>query len=127
MENKNSYFDEFSASNDFPSTNLFKRSADALFRTTYNFSTSSNTFSFKPNVLFIYHLVEDSFTNIFAKEQKIAGSDGLTINANLVTTYYISNTSSIDLSLAAPLLIRDSRPDGLTRGFVAGISYKMTF
>ena len=53
--NKNSYFKEFSNTDDFTSTNLFERKSDALFRTTYTFQTSNKKFTFKPNGLFMYH------------------------------------------------------------------------
>ena len=123
--NKNSYFDEFSASNDFPTTNLFERKSDALFRTTYSHKIKKITF--KPNVLFIYHLGEDTFENQFSQRETIEGSDGLTINGNLLTTYQLNKRNSIELSLAAPFLVREIRPDGLTRGFVAGVNYRISF
>jgi hypothetical protein len=125
--NKNSYFKEFSNSDDFPSTNLFKRKSDALFRTTYTFQTSNKKFICKPNVLFIYHLGEDSFENAFGQRETIKNSDGLTINGNIIGAYAINTKNSIELSLATPFLVREVRPDGLTRGFTAGIIYKVSF
>ena len=123
--NKNSYFDEFSASNDFPTTNLFERKSDALFRTTYSYKNKKITF--KPNILFIYHLGDDTFENQFSQREKIEGSEGLTINGNLLTSYQINKRNSIELSLATPFLVREIRPDGLTRGFVAGLNYRISF
>lgn len=125
--NKNSYFKEYSGTDDFPSTNLFERQPDALFRTTYTIKTTNQKFTFKPNVLFIYHLGEDSYENIFGQREKIVGSNGLTINGNLITSYNVTKESSIELSLAAPFVVRDIRPDGLTRSFVLGLQYKIAF
>lgn len=125
--NKNSYFSEYAGTNEFPSTNLFERKSDALFRTTYTIKTTNQKFTFKPNVLFIYHLGEDSYENIFGKRETIEGSDGLTINGNLVTSYTINKQNSIELSVASPFVIRDVRPDGLTRSFVLGLQYKILF
>jgi hypothetical protein len=125
--NKNSYFKEYSGTDDFPSTNLFERRADALFRTTYSINTANKKFIFKPNLLFIYHLGEDSFENIYGKRESIIGSDGLTLNANLVSSYIINKQNSVELSLAAPFVVREVRPDGLTRSFVAGVLYKYSF
>lgn len=125
--NKNSYFKNISSTSPYPSTNLFERKSDALFRTTYTITTKNQKFKFKPNVLFIYHLGDDSFENIAGKRENIVGSEGLTINGNLIGTYNISQQKSIELSLAAPLAIRDIRPDGLTRSFVLGIIYKYAF
>ena len=125
--NKNSYFKEYSGTDDFPSTNLFERRSDALFRTTYSIKTPNKKFIFKPNVLFIYHLGEDSFENVFGVRESIVGSDGLTINGNLASSYVINEQNSIELSLATPFLVREVRPDGLTRSFVAGFAYKYSF
>lgn len=125
--NKNSYFAAFSGTDDFPSTNLFERKSDALLRATYSIKTPNKKFTFKPNVLFIYHLGEDTFENTFGKRETILGSDGLTINGNLITSYAINTRNSIELSLATPFLVRDIRPDGLTRSFVLGLQYKILF
>ncbi|MFE3868464.1 hypothetical protein ACFX5E_10325 [Flavobacterium sp. LS2P90] len=125
--NKNSYFAEYSGTENFPTTNLFERQADALFRTTYTIKTANDKITFKPNVLFIYHLGEDSFENIFGKRETIKGSDGLTLNGNLITNYKINKQNSIELSIAAPFVVRDVRPDGLTRSFVLGIQYQHSF
>ncbi|RKS03552.1 hypothetical protein [Flavobacterium sp. 102] len=125
--NKNSYFAEYSGTDDFPSTNLFERKSDALFRTTYTYQTLNKKFTFKPNVLFLYHLGEDSYENIFSQREIIEGSDGLTINGNLITSYSLNAKSSLELSLATPFVVRDIRPDGLTRAFTAGLIYKVSF
>ncbi len=125
--NRNSYFQEYSGTTDFVSTNLFERKSDALFRTTYTLQTMNQKFTFKPNVLFIYHLGEDSFENIYGQRQNIKGSDGLTINGNLVSSYQLNSKNSIELSVASPFLVREVRPDGLTRGFVASVHYKIQF
>jgi hypothetical protein len=125
--NKNSYFKEFSNTDDFSSTNLFERKPDALFRTTYTIQLNNKKLSFKPNLLFIYHLGEDRFENAFGKTETIQNSDGLTINGNLITSYAINSKKSIELSIASPFLVREARPDGLTRGFTAGLIYKVVF
>ena len=78
-------------------------------------------------MLFIYHLGEDTFENQFSQRETIEGSDGLTINGNLITSYQLNKRSALELSLATPFLIREIRPDGLTRGFVAGLNYRVSF
>lgn len=125
--NRNSYFKEFSGTDEFVSTNLFERQPDALFRTTYTWQTKTQKFTFKPNLLFIYHLGEDSFENIAGQREKIANSDGLTINGNLVSIYHLNKTNSIELSVASPFVVREVRPDGLTRGLVASVHYRISF
>ena len=125
--NKNSYFKEYSGTIDFPSTNLFERRPDALLRATYSIKTLIKKFTFKPNVLFIYHLGEDTYENILGNRESIKGSDGLTLNGNLITSYKLSKQSSLELSLATPFIVRDIRPDGLTRSFVLGLQYQYSF
>lgn len=125
--NKNSYFKELSGTTDFPSTNLFERKSDVLLRATYTLKTTNQKFTIKPNILFIYHLGEDSFENTFGKRTSIVGSNGLTINGNLITNYAVNKQNSVELSLATPFLVRDIRPDGLTRKYVIGILYKYVF
>lgn len=98
-----------------------------MLRATYSIKTQNQKFTFKPNVLFIYHLGEDSFENVFGVRESIIGSDGLTINGNLISAYNVNKQNSVELSLATPFVIRDIRPDGLTRSFVAGILYKYSF
>lgn len=125
--NKNSYFKEFSGTDDFPSTNLFQRKSDALVSATYSIVTKNEKFTFKPNVIFIYHLGEDSYETIVGKRENIIGSDGLTINGNLITAYNINKKNTLELAMATPFVVRTVRPDGLTRSFVASIIYKIAF
>lgn len=126
-QNKNSFIKEFSGTNLFESTNLFERKPDVLFRSGYKIKTDNDKFTFKPNLLFIYHLGQDSFEDITAARQEIEGSEGLTLNANLIATYKLGTKSYLETSIAAPLAIRDERPDGLTRAFTFGLSYKVAF
>lgn len=125
--NKNSYFDEFSNSNDFPTTNLFKRKSDALFRITYHVKPKTQKFVIKPSVLLIYHLGNDSYENVFGERMSISNSSGLTINGNLITIYNLNRVNRLELSVAKPFLVRDIRPDGLTRSYIAGLTYSYSF
>lgn len=125
--NKNSYFSEFSGATDFPTTNLFQRKSDALVRATYSLKTKNDKFIFKPNILFIYHLGRDSFETVFGQRETISGSEGLTVNGNLISAYNFNKNSSLELSLATPFVVRTIRPDGLTRSVVASLIYKITF
>jgi hypothetical protein len=125
--NGNSYFDEYSASNDFPTTNLFERKSDVLFRSMYTFKSKSQKFTYKPNFLFIYHLGNDTYEDIFGKRQEIKNSEGITINANFISNYKINDRNSIEASIAFPVVYREIRPDGLTRSVTLGINYKYSF
>lgn len=120
--NANSFIADYSGTDDFPSTNLFRRRPDALFRATYTLSDPKKRFSLKPNLLFIYHLGEDSFENIYGQRESIPGSNGLTLNGNVIGTYEFGS-GSLSLSAATPFIVRDIRPDGLTREFTVSVGY----
>lgn len=125
--NANSYFSEYSGIADFVTTNLFERKPDVLLRGTYTINTTNRKFSFKPNLLFIYHLGQDTYEDIYGQRKSIAGSEGLTVNGNLIAGYHFASGSSIEASIATPFVVREVRPDGLTRAWTAGVSYKVRF
>lgn len=122
--NDNSYIQEFSGTDDFVTTNLFERNPDALLRGTY--TITANKFTLKLNLLFIYHLGEDTYEDAFGQRQSIAGSDGLTVNGNLISAYNFKS-GTIELSLATPFVVREERPDGLTREWTVGVGYSTRF
>lgn len=49
---------------EFALTNLFKRKADALLRLSYQYDVANTNWNFKPNLLTLYHLGEDSYVNV---------------------------------------------------------------
>jgi hypothetical protein len=131
--NKNSYFKEYSnftynkEKDSFASTNLFKRKPDFLFRFGYVFHTKNYKWLFKPNVLNIVHLGKDVYTNIYGNKQKIAGSQGYTLNAALNITYNINKHHNLEFSAGTPLVVRKVRPDGLTRKVAIALEYHFNF
>lgn len=126
-QNKNSYFSEYAFTDKFNSTNLYERKSDVLFRTTYKIKTSNQKFVFRPNALFIYHLGNDSFENIYGQREEIKNSDGFTINGNLIISYKVTKNGYLETSLATPFVVRKEKPDGLARAFTFGLSYKQNF
>lgn len=125
QQNRNSFImEQAPLPGAFPTTNLFRRKADVLWRVGYPLKSKTAKWSFNPNLLAIYHLGEDSYENIFGKRENIKGSSGLTLNANLQIGYRLNQQQSLQLSLATPFVVRDTRPDGLTRSFVASVSYQ---
>lgn len=110
----------------FQSTNLFKRSGDVLLRVSYPISLSDN-FTFTLSVLPIYHLSNDKYTDEWNREREIIGSEGLTLNSNLYVDYEITKKSLLQFNVGFPLLVRDVRPDGLTRSSIATLDYKIKF
>lgn len=123
-QNKNEFF-SFVGS-DFITTNNFKRSGDVLFRATYLYRINDK-FTLSPSLLPIYHLQNDKYTDALNVEREIIGSDGLTLNGNVYLNYSLNKTSALELSLGSPFVVRDVRPDGLTRSFVANLEYKISF
>lgn len=110
----------------FQSTNQFNRSGDVLLRISYPLSTDSRL-RMTPSLLPIYHLRNDRYQDAPGREMEINGSQGLTLNGNLYFDYMLHNGHALQLSLGAPFIVRDSRPDGLTRSFVANLEYRVSF
>ena len=130
QKNKNTFFpDEYSYPpiSNFPATNNFKRKSDALVRVGHYLYLKKSSITLKPNILAIYHLGEDSYENRFGKRESINGSDGLTINAGIIASKRFKNNNQLEIVAAAPFIVRDSRPDGLTRSFVVNIQYSFIF
>lgn len=112
--------------NSFQSTNKFKRSGDVLLRVSYPISITPKL-QLTPSILPIYHLANDKFTDEFNTEKEITASNGLTLNGNAYLDYQIDDKNSIQLNIGMPFITRDSRPDGLTRSFIANLEYKIKF
>lgn len=110
----------------FQSTNRFERKGDVLLRGAIPVSAGSK-FKLTPSLLLIYHLGNDQFTNDLGQQEEIEGSQGLTINANAYVDYMLNQHNALQLSLGVPLLVREARPDGLTRSFVINLEYSVKF
>ena len=110
----------------FQSTHTFIRSGDVLLRVSYPINFTSKL-KFTPSILPIYHLANDKYTDQFKVQQEIKGSKGLTLNGNAYIDYELTKKSILQLNLAMPFIVRESRPDGLTRSFVVNIEYRMKF
>jgi hypothetical protein len=129
-QNENAYFPSIygpgSPLGDFQATNQFERKGDLLLRVSYPISLRENIM-FTPGLLPIYHLGEDEYTDMDGTVQTIEGSEGLTLNATLFMDIALSLSSSLELNVGFPFIVRESRPDGLTRGYVMGAEYAIRF
>jgi hypothetical protein len=129
-DNDNAFFAEaYPASSklrEIQTTNQFQRMGDVLLRFSYPLKLNQK-WSITPSILPIYHLGEDQFTNASGKQQAIKGSDGFTLNGNVFVDCRIGEKGSLQLSLATPFVVRETRPDGLTRAYVAGLEYQIRF
>lgn len=103
----------------YPPSNDFHRQGDVLLRAGYNF-TVRQKFSINPGLLGIYHLSEDTYVdgNLSNEPIAITGSQGLTLNVTLACSWHVAENLTVGFSAGTPLVVRDVRPDGLTRSFV---------
>lgn len=128
--NKNSFFPgEYTDSriNNFEATNLFRRKSDILARAGYYIRFKNNSITVKPNILAIYHIGNDSYENIYGRRTVIEGSQGITINGGIAATKTFVNGHQLEFIAATPFVVRDKRPDGLTRSAVFNFQYSISF
>lgn len=112
----------------YAATNDFNRKGDVLLRAGYNV-VPNKKLNINLGLLGIYHLGKDSYIdgNISNKPIEIAGSEGLTLNGTAAAWYQVSNKFSIGLTGGVPFVVRDVRPDGLTRSFVIAPEFIFNF
>ncbi len=110
----------------FPNTNQFQRAGDVLLRISHPIRITKQ-FSCTPSLLPIYHLANDRFVNSSGVREDIRGSRGLTLNGNVYFDYAIGSQHALQLNIGAPFVVRDVRPDGLTRNFIANLEYQFKF
>jgi hypothetical protein len=131
-ENKNGFLPAFwngkPEAENYPSTFKLNRKSDFLLRATRNFS-AGNHVSFNAGFLGIYHLGEDEFTMPFDgnKVMSIEGSSGLTLNVTGAVYWQSGKRTRLGLSAGIPLMVREVRPDGLTRSWVIAPEVSWTF
>lgn len=107
----------------FPDTRGFKRKGDILLRVSRSFRINEKL-TFIPGIAPVYHIDEDEFRpNELGRYEDIEGSSGLTINTSFILVNQLKNGNMFSASLGFPLIVRQIRPDGLTRSFVLGVDY----
>lgn len=107
-------------------TNGFERKGDLVGRVSYSINTG-NRFSIRSSLLGIYHLANDTYLDAVKNRRPVYNSTGLTLNGNLFLGYRLRNGNGFELSLGTPFVVREQRPDGLTRKFVASLEYQFSF
>lgn len=117
---------EGSALGGIPTTRGFDRGSDVLARISYPMKLTDKLY-LTPSALPIYHLRKDRYLDDMGFVQDFENSQGLTLNINLFLDFSLNKKSSLQLALASPLVVREVRPDGLTRGFVANLEYRVRF
>lgn len=119
--NNNSFLPDSLANPDtfpYPSSNEFTRKADVLVRAGYQIRSTSKI-KWSASLLAIYHVGEDTYVDKRVSETPISivGSEGLTLNLTSAYYYQLNDKFSFGIVGGFPLVVRDVRPDGLTRGF----------
>ncbi len=111
--------------NKYFSTRNYHRAADAMLRLSY-IAVQSRKINLVTSLLPIYHILHDSYEDPDGKRVTLSGSQGLTLNVNVILKYHITNRQSLELNLGAPALARSVRPDGLSK-FAIAAGYIISF
>jgi len=96
------------------------RGDDGMLRVNRFFYTKKNRYNV--GLLALYRLQKDKISQ-YGERIALDNSDGLTLNINLGYQKVLKNKDAITVSLAAPLITREVRVDGLTRTFVVMFTY----
>lgn len=110
----------------FQSTNQFHRKGDILLRASYPIQATKRI-AITPSLLPIFHLGNDTYVDELNFTREIEGSNGLTLNINLYVDVTLGNSSMLQFNLGTPLVVREARPDGLTRSWIVNLEYAWKF
>ncbi len=130
QQNENAFFPggfpAGSLINDIQATNAFQRQADIMLHVSRTIPMSDKI-TFTPGLLPIYHVGEDEYTSNDGFQYSIDGSDGLTLNGTVYINVDVGSSGNFEFDLGFPFIVREARPDGLTRSFVFGVNYSYGF
>ncbi|MBS1664610.1 MAG: hypothetical protein JST68_26430 [Bacteroidetes bacterium] len=112
----------------YAATADFKRKPDVLLRGFYQL-VNGGRLQLGGGLLGIYHIGRDTYVdaNKSAGRISIQGSDGLTLNLTGTVRWVLTNRLVAGITGGAPLVVRDVRPDGLTRSFVLAPEFTWRF
>jgi hypothetical protein len=130
-ENDNTFLPEMYTDEDalkYPSSFHLNRKADALLRIGYSINPNQN-WKINAGLLAIYHTENDTYIKEGNSNNPISikGSQGLTLNATIALKYKLNDKFTLGLTGGSPLVVRDSRPDGLTRSIVLAPELNFNF
>ena len=106
-------------------SNFLDRGNDALLR--IEKSLNIKKLSFSTGLLAIYHLQNSSIIDDSGNRSEVENSKGLTLNITGNGQYNFSYRSGFNLTFGFPIIVREARPDGLTRHFVVSSSFIYLF
>ena len=118
--------DSTTASGYFESYQL-ERANDAVVRAQYAFPIGKLTL--QPGLLGILHLAEDTRSTGGELPQRITidKSAGLTLNLSVDARYPLNDRWALEAAFGSPLVVREVRPDGLTRSMVLNVGVRFGF
>jgi hypothetical protein len=131
-ENRNGFLPEYwngkPEADNYPPSFMLDRKGDVLLRASRNFRPSP-TVGFNTGLLGIFHLGNDKYTNPFEGNRviPIEGSSGLTLNLTGAVYWQAGKNTQVGLTAGVPLVVRDVRPDGLTRSWVVSPEISWSF
>lgn len=125
--NENTFLHEFWPDNDqaqeYFESNQLKRGDDMMLRLDKSFSSGKKN-KLDAGLLAVYRLQKDQITRD-GETVSLDESDGITINASLSYNISLEEKGNLRLLLAAPIITRKYRADGLTRTFVFSLTYAL--
>ncbi|MFO7613991.1 MAG: hypothetical protein R6W71_05050, partial [Bacteroidales bacterium] len=125
--NENTFLHESWPDNDeareYFESNQLKRGDDMMLRLDKSFSAGKKN-KLDAGLLAVYRLQKDQITRD-GETVSLDESDGITINASLSYTFSMEDKGNLRLLLAAPIITRKYRADGLTRTFVFSLTYAL--
>ncbi len=128
QNNENGFIPEQLSSNDsnYFISNQLRRKADIALRVERRFAYKKLKWAI--GVLPIYHIANDEVEAPLTEQRvEVENSAGLTFNFVMSGKYTLRKNLLFNASLGFPLLVRENRPDGLTRGFVFSPSLQWIF
>ena len=102
-----------------------RRGNDLSLRSDYRFGSEKKWIA--PGVLMIYRLGGDTYINNDGNRVKIDNSEGLTLNIVATGLLRKSERSSWSAQLGFPVIVRETRADGLTRSVVLNFTHIYKF
>ncbi len=104
-----------------------ERANDAVVRVQYAIPIGKLTV--QPGLLGIIHLAEDTRGTLGEPVQRVSidGSAGTTLNLTVDARYELGDRWSIEAAFGSPLVVREVRPDGLTRSMVLNLGLRAAF
>lgn len=139
QDNQNMFLHEYwqdePAAQEYFESFALERADDAVARVQRAFV--SGKYMLQPGLLAIYHMGRDSrlervgelnfFGEYEFERREIAGSEGLTLNVTFDVRRTLNERWSLEGGLAAPVMAREVRPDGLTRNAIIQVGLRRWF